>query len=445
MAEDAVAVAFEAFNQGKLEETSELCRRLLDTAPAPALMLLGLIAKRQGRFDEAAAQLERSVQLAPNPKALASLADCLWRTGRLAEGLRRIEEFMAGNPDNAEARLLAAALLHGMGRYDAALEQTRRAQALQPESHLVEARLGCILTELGQFESAERHFRAAARIEPAFSHCGLINFRRGVWREIEPRPDAAAVEELAALRPPSARQPFTAVIAAFSDARYFRKYGVTFVNSFAQNAAQDRLLHLHILDPDSEFATFLERLLQRVKLPNIAATYEYAPMDDSADFNLRRTFYSCARFLRLNSLLAGYRTPIACLDIDTVFEAPLDPLIATAGDVGLVQREPRDSPWLDIVANAVLARNTQQAGRYLAAVSSYVRHFMRRGKLYWHLDQIALYCVLKMMERFAEPPQVGWISSAARAAIWHIGNPYDHRLRDERVARYQLAGFAALS
>jgi len=201
------------------------------------------------------------------------------------------------------------------------------------------------------------------------------------------------------------------------------------------------LLHLHILDPDREFASHLGKLVARLALSNIAATYEYAPMDDSADFNLRRTFYSCARFLRLNSLLAHYGTTVACFDIDTVFESPLDDMMAGLGndDVGLVRREPRDSPWLDIVANIVIARNTQPAVRYFSAVSSYIRHFLRRGKLYWHLDQIALYCVLKMMERFAQPPRIGWLAPDARAAVWHIGSPYDFRLEDERVARYQLA------
>ena len=443
---DRLARALEAYDRGELETSRGLCAAHLNAEPANAvaLMLMGLILKRDLKFEDAIPLLEQSVRIEASVKALTSLADCLLRMGRLEQGLHAIDRVTAAYPENLEALLLKAAILHGQRQFDSALECVRGAGLLAPDSHLVAARLGCILAELGQYDAAEDQFRNAARLMDGFRHCGLVNFGPTVWRQIAPQSGAASLEEFAALRTADVHAPYDAVVAACCDAQYFYKYGATFVNSYVQNAARSKLLHLHVLDPDEGFAGYLDDLMARLGVRNIAVTYEYAPVDEAPDFNLRRTFYSCARFLRMGALLSHYRKTIACFDIDTVFEAPIDDLLAQVGaaDIGLIQREPADSPWLDIVANIVIARDTDATWRYFSAVGNFIRHFVGRGKLYWHLDQIALYCVLKMMQRFDEAPRVAPLSRSARAVVWHIGNPYDYRLREYRVARYQPEGFA---
>ena len=443
---DAMSRALDAYDRGDLDQSRALCDQQLRDEPANAvaLLLLGLIAKRGLQVEDAIPLLERSVEIAPNRKSMTSLADCFLRVGRLEPALHYVDLVIAGNPDNLEALLLKAAILHGLRRFDSALACIREAERLAPESHLVEARMGCILTELAQYEAAEKHFQTAASLAQGARHCGLINFRQNVWRQIAPSPASSPAEDFAFMRAADAQAPYDAVVAAFCDAQYFYKYGVTFVNSYAQNAACHKLLHLHILDPEDGFAAYLEALIARLQLRNIVVTYEYAPVDEEPDFNLRRTFYSCARFLRLAALLRHYGRTIACFDIDTVFEAPLDDLIGGAGaaDIGLVRRDPPDSPWLDIVANIVIANDTVHALRYFSAVENFIRHFVGRGKLFWHLDQIALYCVLNMMERFDAPPRVAPIDLSASGAVWHIGNPYEYRRTEFRVARYQLADLA---
>ena len=443
---NALVRALDAYDAGDLETARRLCAEHLRAEPAHAvaLMLAGLVAKREFKFEEAITLLEQSVRSEPNSKALTSLADCLWRVGRLEQGLGYINQVVAGNPENLESLLLKAAILHGQRRFDSALECVRAAQLLAPDSYLVAARSGCVLTELGQYDAAESHFRNAARLMPGFRHCGLIYFGHSGWRQIAPQSGAAAGEEFAPLLAADITGAYDAVVVACCDAVYFYKYGVTFVNSYAQNAARQKLLHLHIIDPDDDFAGYLGRLIARLGLSNVAVTYEYAPVDEEPDFNLRRTFYSCARFLRMGLLLRHYQRTIACFDIDTVFEAPLDDMLAAVGtaDIGLIRREPPDSPWLDIVANIVIARNTDRTARYFSAVENFIRHFVGRGKLFWHLDHIALYCVLKMMERSDEPPHVEPLAEPVRASVWHIGNPYDYRLKEHRVAQYRLDDLA---
>ena len=340
---DAMSRAVDAYDQGELDASRVLCEQQLRVEPsnAVALMLLGLIAKRGLQVEDAIPLLERSVRIAPNRKSLTSLADCYLRVGRLKQGLHYIDQVLAGNTDNLEALLIKAAILHGQQKFDDALACIDDAARLAPESHLVEARLGSVLAELGQYEAAEQHFQAAARVSREARHCGLINFRQSVWRQIAPSAAVAVADEFAHLRAPDIEAPYDAVVAACCDARYFYKYGVTFMNSYAQNAAGGKLLHLHILDPEEGFAAHLETLIAQLGLRNVVATYEYAPVDEEPDFNLRRTFYSCARFLRMAALLAHYQKTIACFDIDTVFEAPLDELVGSVGgaDIGLVRRD----------------------------------------------------------------------------------------------------------
>jgi hypothetical protein len=213
------------------------------------------------------------------------------------------------------------------------------------------------------------------------------------------------------------------------------------MNSFSQNAGPNKLLHLHILDPDDHLRAYVSSLLDKLKLCNVAMTVEQTSLAQSGSDHFRKTFYTCSRFLHMNALLHRYDVPIACFDIDTIFEAPIDALTsASVGhDVGLFFREPPDSPWLDVIANTVVAHNTRRAQAYFAAVSNFIRYFAARAELFWHVDQIALYCVLVMMQRFSEPPAVAPIGQGEEMPVWHIGHLYDFRLHEERFARYRIA------
>jgi hypothetical protein len=66
----------------------------------------------------------------------------------------------------------------------------------------------------------------------------------------------------------------------------------------------------------------------------------------------------------------------------------------------------------------------------------FISNSMERGELFWYLDQIALYCVLVMMNRFDHSPQVGWITDTMRTSILHIGSAYDFKLQEESAGLY---------
>jgi hypothetical protein len=91
--------------------------------------------------------------------------------------------------------------------------------------------------------------------------------------------------------------------------------------------------------------------------------------------------------------LDRYRCPVPSLDVDFIVEGSLDVLVDAAPrtDVGLKLRGPVDSPWLDVIANIIVANPTPAARRYFTAVKKYALDLIRREPEAWLVDQSALY------------------------------------------------------
>ena len=320
--------AFEAYDQKNFAGSQALCETFLSSNgdDPSALMLAGLIAKQQSRLEQAIQLLERSVRIAPTANALMNLAQCLWRSDRPEQGLPFIRQVTSTCPLIAEAHLLEATLLYGLRRLDESLRSAQLAQTYLPDSPLVEARLGCIMTEMRRYDDAEVHFWNAAHFMPQLAHCRQISFRHGLWHEIDGHRTAAPAANLPALCEARMSSPYDTVIAVFCEAASFYDCGAAFVNALAQNAGSS-LLHFHIIDPDEKSAAFIDEVIAVAGLKNAVVTFEHVQFDDGGDFNRRRVLNACVRFLHLPSLLTTYERAIACVGIDFVFDMPLDSLV----------------------------------------------------------------------------------------------------------------------
>jgi hypothetical protein len=219
-----------------------------------------------------------------------------------------------------------------------------------------------------------------------------------------------------------------------------RKYGFPFIRSFAERNCGDNLLHLHVYDPDDAILVEVADLMAGSGLSHYAVTTEICPFPAQA-VQQRKAYYACGRLVHLPYWLDRYRCPILSLDVDFIVESAFDALIDAARqfDVGLNLRDPVDSPWLDVIANIIVANPTPAARRYFAAVKNYALDYIRREPEAWLVDQSALYCVLKMMERFDAPPAITWIPKHNMACLWHIGHAYEHLLDDPRYRKYAEA------
>jgi hypothetical protein len=132
--------------------------------------------------------------------------------------------------------------------------------------------------------------------------------------------------------------------------------------------------------------------------------------------------------------------PVMCVDIDTIFEAPVAEIAGFASrfDLALTPRGSMHSPWLDIDAAGIVANPSHRSASYFGLVRKYLLDFAGRGIMPWHLDQVALYCVNRMLQRFATAPRIGWLPRSVSGCLWHIGHNYDRSLGDPRFTRYSL-------
>ena len=214
-----------------------------------------------------------------------------------------------------------------------------------------------------------------------------------------------------------------------------------FRSSFADHAPDRGLLHLHVYDPDDAIIEEVRNEVARSRLKRFVLTTEQSPFPATRPLQ-RRAWYACGRLVHMNRWLAQYARPILCLDVDFIVEGGLSGLVAKAKgvDVALNPRVPIDSPWLDIIANIIVANPTPAAIAFFSAVSNYALATLEREPDSWLVDQTAMYCVLAMMRRFAREPAIAWLApDAAEGLLWHIGHAYEHLLDDPRYRKYATA------
>lgn len=427
----------DAHAAGRIAEARALCNRVLEATPGDgdAFMWSALIAIAELRLPEAIAAFERALEIRIEPWSLASLGTCYAKIGEIEAAERCLRGSIELKPDHYAGHIGLAAALHGRRRFDEALSQLEVAAGINARDHEVDIRRGCTLAELRRYEEAQDAFARAIASTPAFIYPRLVKFDRVTYDVI-----AAGIAvppprvEVDAEPGPAAAQ---RVIVISCNPPYARKYAAPFLRSYAARACTGDLLHLHIPDPDLTIVDEMVEVADHAGLDRITITSETSPFPDH-EVQQRRAYYACARLLHLPYWLELYQVPILLLDVDFIVERPLDVLFEAGRghDVCLNARHPIDSPWLDVIANVIVANPTPAARRYFGAVAHYALAHVTSEPQAWLVDQAALYCVLRMFARFGTAPAVRWLPEAHKSGLWHIGHLYDHHLNDPRFQRY---------
>jgi tetratricopeptide (TPR) repeat protein len=356
-----------------------------------------------------------------------------------AEAIYR--QILEVEPNNPAIYTLLGEIYLATANLEEALVCYRQVLRFNPSSLNAYFRIGGLLTYQNHWKEAERYFHHSANLTTdESSQLGkIIYFNRKFYQTIVSSKLLAPGKVVEKYRK---MDNFTHIVLVVCDLKYFYKYGLNYVNSFSHNADKLELLHLHIINPDAAFDQQLAHLLTIIKLDNFCVTTESVTFGNLS-LHQQHTYYACARFVYLPHWLNYYQKPIVCTDIDAILEQSFLPLVEKVArhEVGLVRRTPlKYSPWLDIVANVVVAHPTPRVTLFFNLVRNYILHFYHRQEMYWHLDQIALFCVLKLLERFGEPPVVNWINEVSDQLIWQLGHAqqYEHKLQEERFTRYSL-------
>lgn len=425
------------FKAGESAAARALAQKIVAAAPenVDALFVLGRIAMDQYRWQDAIALFDRLLRIHVDPWCLGNLGVCQWKVGNLGEAEYCLRGVVEMAPDFPRARVHLAGVLHGLQRFDEALGELDIAARLDQDDHQVPMRRACALAALGRLDEAQQEFTRAAALAGRFTYQRLIAFDRATYERITAGDERVAPPLPALERNSGERPAFVTLISC--NPPYVRKYGFPFIRSFAEHAREDMLLHLHIYDPDDTIAIEIARLMNQCKIARYAVTTERSPFPPEAA-QQRKAFYACGRLIHLPYWLERYGCPILSLDVDFIVQSELSGLVAAVGaaDAGLNLREPVDSPWLDIIANIIVAKPTRDAMRYFTAVKNYALHYLRQEPDAWLVDQSALYCAHKMMERYDAAPAITWLPAASQDCLWHIGHAYDHLLVDPRFRKY---------
>ena len=206
-----------AFSDADLAKADSLAQALLKMAPqlADAHHMLGLIARRQGRIDEACNHYAQAAELADtaparsvvlgnwgnallaaersheaenklrqalqanpdNHQAAVALGDALRRQALPIESEKVLREVIARHPDQADAWINLAATLQAQGKLDEAADANRAAIRLNPKAAVAHYNLGCLMMDAGQNRQAIEHLESALRIDPAHADASATLLR----------------------------------------------------------------------------------------------------------------------------------------------------------------------------------------------------------------------------------------------------------------------------
>lgn len=164
-----LAASFALLNRGDPQGAELELARLWNAGPPPphpAVHLLGLIRRAQGRIGEAELLIRQSIEAAPaNAEYRNNLGRLLHSAGFLEHAIAAFEEALARDPKLDAARLNLARALDGVGRPRDAEREARASLASKEtaEAHTV---LGGALRQQGRHSEALATFDRALALNP---------------------------------------------------------------------------------------------------------------------------------------------------------------------------------------------------------------------------------------------------------------------------------------
>lgn len=188
---------------GRLSEAERSYRLALDMAPdqPEALHLLGLLAYRVHRYDQAIDLITRAIEASPaHPLYRFNLGVVAQRAGKKEEAVAAYGQALKLNPKYVEAQINLGNTLKELNRLDEAVQAYQRALTLNPGHADTHNNLGVALKEQGRLTAAISSYREALRLKPthqeALNNLGLALMEAGSIDEaIASFDQALAVQE----------------------------------------------------------------------------------------------------------------------------------------------------------------------------------------------------------------------------------------------------------
>ena len=198
---------------------------------------------------------------------------------------------------------------------------------------------------------------------------------------------------------------------AAGDQEYFKDFGPALIRSVQTNTTHG--LHLHLYNPTAEQIQYCR------SQSRVSVTFEEAPLnlfdvaaepwrsppadpvlndrykrihtamkkgkDVSVQQRIQRTYFACARFIRLAQLIR----PMDCvfaMDIDAVVRSPI-PMMSTLSDFGIRHIEGKKARFL---AGGIFLPGTNSGYQFLQSYSTELARAIEHDQIYWGIDQDVL-------------------------------------------------------
>ena len=240
------------------EEFHRLPRERIDTC---------LALHREGRHEEAIAQLETLIEEFPSNALLHNILGALLaETGALTMAIDHFERAVAIKPNFVEAHNNLGLTQFKLGQVGACIESYEAALVISPDFAEAHANLGATLAGMRQWSSAIKCYERALRLEPGMAavHEGLaaaLHELGDAQSALESYNQAAACYSRGG-DPVSAVRCYTAVVGPRSDlwhAHHFLGVNLALLGRYEE--AADSLREALRLNPNSEAAAFRLRAL----------------------------------------------------------------------------------------------------------------------------------------------------------------------------------------
>lgn len=198
-------------------------------------------------------------------------------------------------------------------------------------------------------------------------------------------------------------------VYAACDSVYFEEFGHSFINSIQHNTTAG--IHIHLFNPTPTQLEFCQKhnvsVTWEVVTPELFVTaskkWNNIPLSETEknhydrtqnamvkgnDSNIlermQKTYYACARFIRLSNLFNS--VPILAIDIDAVVRQPI-PVLPNICDFYVHHITGKKARYL---AGGFWLNNTQSCKQFLKEYCDQLTTSFEQDYIYWGLDQDVL-------------------------------------------------------
>jgi tetratricopeptide (TPR) repeat protein len=131
---------------------------------------LGIVLSSQGKFEEAASNYQKAVQIEPrNTRAYCNLALVYSKLGRWNEAVETFRHAILVEPNYPDSYCGLGIIYNKLERWNEAVQACKEAIRLQPDFIDAYYNLGLAYNKLGRYSEAADAFKQSIRLSPAFA------------------------------------------------------------------------------------------------------------------------------------------------------------------------------------------------------------------------------------------------------------------------------------